>query len=382
MKAVPFFIIRMERKTVKKNTRALLLPIFFSAVLLLSGCSSHLSLFFGHQKDVESISNEKYAYSCLSIEEKKLYDIMLDAFLHFREEVVINTVEPDVLEKLFYAIFSDYGGLFWVDGYSYSSKSNGDSPNMLFSPDFSMTKKEKEEKEALVEKAKKEWLSGISNDSPDFYKSLYVYENIVSRVDYDEDAPDSQNILSVFLNGRSVCQGYADAAGVLFDELGIKNVILRGTAQGDPHSWNMIMLDNEWYFFDATWGNNRFLDKNADKKTVNYAYLNLTSEEMEKTHIIDMDIPIPNCTATENNYYNKMDLFFESLDKASIGRAFSNSYRSGDSQCSVKFKTPTLYYQAVDFFVRKGNLGRYCEGLSYIYYNERRDVLVLTIYFF
>ena len=372
----------MKKRKEENLYRAVLLPLLFSSLILLSGCSSRLSLFLGDQKEVETVSAEKYAYGCLSTEEKKLYDVMLDSFLNFREEVVIKTVEPDVLEKLFYAIFADYGGIFWVDGYSYSSKSNGGSPNMLFSPNFSMTKKEKEEKEALCEKAKKEWLSGISKDSPDFYKSLYVYENLVSRVDYDENASDSQNILSVFLNGRSVCQGYADAAGVLFDELGIKNLILRGTAQGDPHSYNMIMLDNEWYFFDATWGNSRFLDKSAEKKTVNYAYLNVTTEEMENTHTIDMEIPIPNCTATENNYYRKMGLFFDTMDKAALGETFSKAYKNGAAQCSVKFSTPTAYLEALDFFVRKGNLGHYCEGLSYIYYNERRDVLVLTIYYF
>lgn len=372
----------MRKIRAKYNIRAIVLSILLSSLILLTGCSSSLALFFGQQKEVEGISQDKYAYSCLSTDEKKLYDIMLDAFLNFKEDVVINTVNSEVIEKLFYAIFADYGGLFWVDGYSYTERSNGSSPNMIFSPDFSMTRSQKEEKEALVKKAKKEWLSGISKDSPDYYKSLYVYENLVSRVDYEENAPDSQNILSVFLNGKSVCQGYADAAGVLFDELGIKNVILRGEAQGEPHSWNMIMLDNEWYFFDATWGNSRYLDKTSEKKTVNYAYLNVTSEEMEKTHTLNMDIPIPQCTATADNYYRKSGLFFETMDKAALGQTFSGAYKNGASQCSVKFGTPKAYLDALDFFVRKGNLGRYCEGLSVIYYNERRDVLVLTIYYF
>ena len=372
----------MDRIKAFKNLRAFLLPVLISFLILLTGCSSKLSLFFGHQKEVEGISKDKYAYSCLSLDEKKLYDVMLDAFLNFREEVVIKNVEDEVLEKLFYAIFADYGGLFWVEGYSVTGKADDSSPNLIFSPNFSMTKNEKEEKETLVEKAKKEWLSGISKDSPDYYKALYVYENLVSRVDYVENAPDSQNILSVFLNGKSVCQGYADAAGVLFDELGIKNLILRGTAQGDPHSWNMIMLDNEWYHFDATWGNSRFLDKSAEKKTVNYAYLNVTSSEMEKTHTLDMEIPIPLCTATEDNYYKKSGLYFETMDKAALGQTFADAYKNGAAQCSVKFKTQKAYLEAIDFFVRKGNLGRYCEGLSVIYYNERRDVLVLTIYYF
>jgi len=374
--------MEMEKTKAQNHKRAVLVLLLVSSLILLSGCSSKLSLIFGKQKDVESISKDKYAYSCLSIEEKKLYDIMLDSFLNFKKDVVIKTVDPDVLEKIFYAVFADYGGLFWVSGYNYSSINDGESPNMLFSPDLTMTKKEKEEKEALVEKAKKEWLSGISKDSPDFYKSLYVYENLVSKVDYDENAPDSQNILSVFLNGKSVCQGYADAAGVLFDELGIKNVILRGFAQGEPHAWNLIMLDNEWYFFDATWGNSRFLDKSAEKKTVNYAYLNVTTEEMEKTHSIDMDITIPLCSATLDNYYKKTGLYFETMDKAALGQTFSNAYKNGQEQCSVKFRTQTAYLEALDYFVRKGNLGRYCEGLSFIYYNERRDVLVLTIYYF
>nr|MCR5212480.1 hypothetical protein [Lachnospiraceae bacterium] len=130
------------------------------------------------------------------------------------------------------------------------------------------------------------------------------------------------------------------------------------------------------------WGDGSYLDKSSKKKTVNYSYLNVTSEEMEKTHTLDMEIPIPKCTATADNYYRKSGLFFETMDKASLGQTFSEAYKNGAAQCSVKFGTPKAYLEALDFFVNKGNLARYCEGLSAIYYNERRDVLVLTIYYF
>ena len=55
--------------------------------------------------------------------------------------------------------------------------------------------------------------------SSDYEKSKWVYETLINRVDYVADAPDNQNIISVFLNGQTVCQGYSNAANYLFSKI-------------------------------------------------------------------------------------------------------------------------------------------------------------------
>ena len=335
----------------------------------------------GQQEAAPAASAGRYAYGTLSAEEKALYDIIYDAFVNWKEDVVLEKTAPDTLEKVFYAVLSDHGGLFWVSGYSYRGTESPLAKNIIFSPAFTMTKEERDEKQAAVDAAVSDWLTALPEGADDYAKSRFIYESLVQRVDYVAGAPENQNILSVFLYGQSVCQGYADAASYLFDQVGIPSVVIRGQANGQAHAWNLVSLDGDWYYFDATWGNSRFLDEADSVKSVNYAYLNATSEEMATTHTVENDFPVPECTAVADNYYHREGLYFALYDRQGIGNAFANAFYSGLGQCSIKFSNAENYASACDYFVHQGNIGLFCQGLKTIYYNERKDMLVLTVYF-
>ena len=71
----------------------------------------------------------------------------------------------------------------------------------------------------------------------------------------------------VFLKGRAVCEGYAEAFKLLCDREGIPCITVLGTAVtssgGGPHKWNYVkMEDGKWYLVDATWndGNSVYND--------------------------------------------------------------------------------------------------------------------------
>ena len=65
----------------------------------------------------------------------------------------------------------------------------------------------------------------------------------------------NQNIISVFLNKKTVCQGYANATQYLLTLLGIPAVVVTGTAEGDTHAWNLVQLDGCMLFMNiATYG--------------------------------------------------------------------------------------------------------------------------------
>ena len=331
--------------------------------------------------DVQTVSEEYYAYSTLSADEKAIYDRICSAFLNFDKEVAIDRCDRETLSRIFYSVISDHADIFWVDGYSYSVSAAALGQKLIFYPTYTMTAEQKQDYEAQVETAVSGWLSGMPAGADDYAKSRYIYETLINRVEYTEGAPENQNILSVFLNGKSVCQGIANAAAVMLQREGIQAAVVRGTANGNAHAWDLVRLDGEYYYFDATWGNSRFLGGSSQSKTVSYAYLNVTSEELSTTHTVTADFAVPDCTATADSYYRREGHYFDSVNHTGLGGLLRRAYSSGEGQCSVKFSSAELFDEAKQYFITEGNFGLYCPGLSQVYYNERRDMLVLTFYY-
>lgn len=89
--------------------------------------------------------------------------------------------------------------------------------------------------------------------------------------EYSEFSPehrDSETALGC-LNGKAICQGYANLASYLYDKTGIENVKVRGNDKetGGRHVWNVIKdKDEKLYVVDSTWNscNNKYLMMSLD----------------------------------------------------------------------------------------------------------------------
>lgn len=326
---------------------------------------------------------EKYAYHTLSDEEKTVYGEMLEAIMAHEETVEVSTVDTEVLENSYRAITADFGGLYWVSGYVYTQYTrNGEPTGMDFSPKYTMDQKTREQFQTQIDASVGELMAGISVVASDYEKAKYVFEILVQNVDYDSAAENNQNIISVFLNRATVCQGYACATQYLLDLLGIQSAIVTGNANGESHAWNLVRLDGEYYYMDTTWGNSRYLDNSSQiEKYVNYNYLAITSEELSRTHILDNSFPLPECTSTANNYFVRENRYFSEWEPDAVGTALAKVWNANAKDVAVKFSTPDLYRQAVDYFVTQQHIADYCENISSIYYLEDRELYVVTFHF-
>ena len=55
-------------------------------------------------------------------------------------------------------------------------------------------------------------------------------------------------------DGVAVCEGYACAAKLLLNKLGVQCDIQIGTCtDGGGHAWNLVLVDGQWYQLDVTW---------------------------------------------------------------------------------------------------------------------------------
>lgn len=84
----------------------------------------------------------------------------------------------------------------------------------------------------------------------------YVTENVKFDSRYNTDFVnmpyESQTALGALKNGTAICGGYAHAVKLLLEKGGIPCLNVTGTWFNEHHMWNMIYLDHEWLWCDAT----------------------------------------------------------------------------------------------------------------------------------
>ena len=330
---------------------------------------------------VDSVSYDRYAYQQLNAEEQSTYDQIYDCINNHTYKISLSTKDKDVLAKAYEAVMADYGGLFWINGYQYNTYTNKNNiVGLEFEPKYTMSKDQRDIYQAKIDDVADEWLSGISMSDSDFDKAVYVFETLIEKVDYDTNSEENQNILSVFIHQKTVCQGYADAAWYLLDRLGISSTIVTGTANNESHAWNLVHLDGAYYFMDVTWGNSRYLNTNNDTtKRVNYAYLAMTTEEISQNHIITTSFEVPECLSNADNYFVHNGLFYESYAVDAIGAKLRESYESNETEISLKFSNSDLYGRVVNYFLEEKHISDYCRGLSEVYYLLDENVNVITV---
>ena len=330
---------------------------------------------------VDSISEDKYAYQCLDKEGRQVYDEILNAILNHTEKITVATLDPDVLKLAFEDVSSDYGGLFWIEGYSYTEYTRNDNlVSLEFAPKYTMSLKEQKQMQKKIDAAVEEFLSGISPTDSDYNKAKYVFEKLIEQVDYEKNAENSQNIISVFIDHKTVCQGYASATQYLLSQLNIPSVIVTGSANDEAHAWNLIQLDGNYYYMDTTWGNSTYLNEEKEEsKFVNYSYFTFTTDEMLATHAPDDHIDLPECSSIADNYFVYEGFYFSDWAVDEIGDLYGQAATNESHRVAVKFADQDLYDRAKKYFIEQKMLENYCDISGNVYYLEDTDQLILTI---
>lgn len=396
----------MLRKKKKIYIAALAAAAVFS--LALTGCGVgagmesavrevHRKLIGDNTLYVDSVSEDKYAYQTLDDEAKAVYDEIVFAFRNRESDVQIATTDLDVMELAYQAVRYDYCEFFWVDQLNYVTYSRADEITAIeITPTFTMSEKEQEKLQQQIDREADRMLAEAPVEGSDFDKALYVYETLINEVDYNEDSENNQNIISVFINHETICQGYAYATQYLLERLGIPCTTVTGIVDsGETHAWNLVILDGDYYYIDTTWGNSQYVYRNEEEaadagvslenmsasKYLDYDYFGATTETILTTHQPDVQIELPNCTATADNYYIHQGLYVDTWDVDLIGDMIGDAYKSGKQMLQIKFADMEMCEQAMQYFVEDSHLLDYCEGVELVQYMENTDNGVLVLMF-
>ncbi len=119
------------------------------------------------------------------------------------------------------------------------------------------------------------------------------------NIDYDAESYFSGRKVDctperAFINGKTVCSGYARLFKEIASYLGLNVLCISCYAKGaryqlgerftkTNHEYNVINLDGKWHAIDSTWGAGHIEEKNYDKE-YNEFYFLANPELLIKTH--------------------------------------------------------------------------------------------------
>ncbi len=334
-----------------------------------------------------------YAYDTLSVPEKLWYLDMYQIIQNMESEVALYDGYLDELgiediDKIFQCVLSDHPELFYINGYTYTHFTQGEETvRITFSGSYTMDRDEAAVRQEQIDAYVQECLAGLPAGADDYEKTKYVYEYLISHTDYNLDAPENQNICSVFIGRQSVCQGYAKATQYLLNQMGVFSTLVVGQVNGGQgHAWNLVMLDGKYYYVDTTWGDASYQSEELDNlqneaPSINYDYLCVTTEQLLKTHTINNIVSVPLCRDMENNYYVREGAYFTSYDEQALQNLFEKGRAEGKKDVTLKCSSPSVYYEMLDKLVDGQEIFRYMDdSATSIAYVNNEVQLSLTFW--
>lgn len=299
-----------------------------------------------------------YGYSCLDEHEQKVYRQLMAGIEEFQERIPVSTDSQEELNQIIMLLLTDHPEYFWTEGearYEYTEWDDGSISDMTVIPKYTVTKEESEVLKRQIEEKANEWLEQVPGDADDYGKIKYVYETLINQVDYKDGCEQNQNIRSVFLEGSTVCMGYAKATQYLLNKMGIFCTLVIGEAEDETadtgkssHAWNLVKIGEAYYYVDTTWGNPGYNNELEDALYISYSYLCCNWDALSSTHTLEGSYaPVPECVDDSYNYYKNKGCWYETYDKEQIKGILEQQLSQGSKMTELKFAGKEAYDAAV-----------------------------------
>lgn len=256
------------------------------------------------------INYNTYYFDKLTDEQKNIYASIANAVKNFQQEFVVRNYvagDKDVFASevsiAIEAFINDHPEVFYLQS-QYSSYVLSAFEGNIGYIKLNYTENNIEEvnnKLSLMEQKIEEYIKELDGLN-DFEKELKIHDRLAYAVTYSnlEELPRAYHTAEgTLLENTGVCDGFTKALQIMYNKVGIDSIIVLGTLDGNPHAWNLVKIEDEWYHTDITSSRSIY----DETQLVNHAYFNLNDEKIKNICTLDNEEIIPRATSTKYNYY-------------------------------------------------------------------------------
>lgn len=272
------------------------------------------------------IKNNTFYFNTLTQEQKLIYTAIANGVKDLNNEIDLkdysyidsNTTMKDV-EIAIHKFLLDHPEVFYLEEkYSVESIETLSKTRIRLRLNYTYDSKEQlNEKIDEIDRI----INNIINecnivDGESFNNEVKLHDYLgesISYYKYDKisDIPNKcHNIYGALIEKSAVCDGIAKALQILLDRVNINSLVISGNLKSEPHAWNLIEIDGEWYHTDLT--SNKSIES-VDENVVVHSYFNITNDEIKVTHTIDEENIFPQTTSSNNNYYVKTNSYIDNI---------------------------------------------------------------------
>lgn len=294
---------------------------------------------------------EEYHYAQLRDDLREVYREM---YVHMMQNEdsgsVFSSVSVEDFWTVYYAVLADHPEIFWL-GTSVQVEEAGLIGKVVsYTLEAAVPVEARPSMKEKLEAAADACIRGISPEASEYEKIKYVYEYLIDTVEYQNGSADSQNIQSALLYHTSVCAGYSKAFQYILHRMGLFCTYITGQIRdGGDHGWNMVRIDDRYYYVDVTWGDPVFANQVGERSEgnlKNYNYLCCTEMDLFKTHVPDDSMKLPECIYDDYNYYRLNGCYYEAFDYDRIYQAVMQSVWNAEPNLVLKFADQEAYDEA------------------------------------
>lgn len=279
---------------------------------------SSQNTYSGYEASTSNSSNQykRYFYEQLSDNGKKIYNAILNNIDIFKEGY--GKIEIDIneqgIEKEFQATWDalnlDVTDMFYVDtqkiSFSILTSTNifGRSTykyyiqpkENTFFLDYWNNSYDVKDAISKVETKANQIIQNMTATTR-YEQVKYIHDYLIDNMEYNQAKDvNNSNIYGALIEGKAVCEGYAEAFKYLLDKLDIPCILVYGdginsNGETEYHSWNQVMMDdNKWYSVDVTWDDPILIGYGKLPEKSRYKFFLKGSQNFDSSHVKEHDV--------------------------------------------------------------------------------------------